>query len=234
MVTPMKPNSFEQSNCPVEKKIENFTKYIRRQRIARFLAHYEIFKKQLGVKGSVIECGVHHGGGLMTWAKLSSTLEPHNYHRKIIGFDTFSGFPAVTPEDSAFLGPAVGEFSENYDILAELNACIQEYDENRSINHIPKIELVPGDANLTIPDYIDKNPHLLVSLLYLDFDLYQPTLSALKAIVPRMPKGSIIAFDELNNAQWPGETLAAIEYLKMGNYRLECFYFEPNVSFIQI
>ena len=77
---------FEDSKCATDKKLANFTKYVRRQHLARFLVQYEIFKKQLRIKGSIVECGVHHGGGLMAWAKLSSILEPYNYHRKIIGY----------------------------------------------------------------------------------------------------------------------------------------------------
>ena len=54
---------FEESNCAADKKLANFPKYVRRQNIARFLAQSEIFKLQLPVKGSIVECGVHHGGG---------------------------------------------------------------------------------------------------------------------------------------------------------------------------
>ena len=85
---------------PIEIKFGNFTKYARRQKIARFLTQHEIFKKQIQIKGSVVECGVHHGSGIMAWAKISSTLEPYNYHRKVIGFDTFSGFPSVSAIDN--------------------------------------------------------------------------------------------------------------------------------------
>ena len=54
---------FDSSLCPTDAKLENFQKYVRRQTIARFLVQYELFKMQLQVKGSVVECGVHHGGG---------------------------------------------------------------------------------------------------------------------------------------------------------------------------
>src|SRR5579862_5662497 len=90
---------WEHSACPTSDKLGNFSKYVRRQDIARFLCRYEIFKRQMGSKGSIVECGVHHGGGAMTWAHISATLEPYNYHRKIIGFDTFRGFPAVAAQD---------------------------------------------------------------------------------------------------------------------------------------
>ena len=67
---------FDKSKCSTEKKLKNFSKYVKRQHIARFMVQYEIFKRQLNVIGSIIECGVHHGGGVMAWAKISSILEP--------------------------------------------------------------------------------------------------------------------------------------------------------------
>ena len=87
---------FNKSNFSTEDKLKNFTKYVSRKYIARFLVQNELFKKQIGIKGSIVECGVHQGGGLLAWGKLSSIYEPHNYHREIIGFDTFHGFPSVS------------------------------------------------------------------------------------------------------------------------------------------
>jgi len=225
---------FDESSCPTYDKLRNFSKYVRRQDIARFLCRYEIFKRQIGIKGSVVECGVHHGGGLMSWAHISTTLEPYNYHRKIIGFDTFEGFPDVAAQDGDGENAKAGAFSEGYDIHSELSQSIAEFDSNRFINQIGKVELVKGDAKKTIPQYLGNNQHLLISLLYLDFDIYQPTVTALSQLLPRVPKGGIIAFDEVNNPDWPGETSALIETLNIGRYRLECLEFEPNISFIQI
>jgi hypothetical protein len=226
---------FDQSRCPTDKKLANFPKYVRRQSIARFLVQHEIFKRILGIKGSVVECGVHHGGGVMAWAKLSSTLEPYNYHRRIIGFDTFEGFPSVSAVDEQGAAAAkTGMFREEYDTYSELQHCIEEYDANRFLNHIPKIELIRGDANQTIPQYVAAKRHLLVSLLYLDFDIYDPTATALKHFLPLMPKGAIVAFDEAANWDWPGETVALLEAFDLNCYRLECLEYEPNISFIQL
>jgi hypothetical protein len=225
---------FDQSKCPTEKKLANFSNYVRRQTIARFLAYTEIFKRQINIKGSIIECGVYNGGGIMNWAKLSSTLEPYNYHRKIIGFDTFEGFPELSEIDALNKHSKQGMFCEEHNVFEEMKEVIKEYDENRFINHIPKVELIKGDANITIPKYLEENKHLVVSLLFLDFDIYQPTITALEHLLPRIPKGGIIAFDEINNQDWPGETQALLEKINLNSYRLECFEFEPNISFIQL
>ena len=223
---------FDSSACATDKKLANFPKYVRRQTMARTLVQYEIFKKQLGIKGCVVECGVHHGGGVMAWAQFSAILEPYNYRRKIIGFDTFEGFPEVSEVDKTRDEVRAGMFAEGYNIYEELQQAVSEFDANRFINHIPKITLVKGDANDTIPDFVERNPWLLVSLLYLDFDIYKPTVTALKTILPRMPKGAILAFDEVNNENWPGETQAMLESLNISEHRLECFPFEPNISYI--
>jgi hypothetical protein len=75
------------------------------------------------------------------------------------------------------------------------------------------VTLVKGDVTKTIPDFLKDNRHVIVSLLYLDMDIYEPTKFALKELLPRMAKGSIIAFDELNWKSFPGETIAALEEL---------------------
>ena len=79
-----------------------------------------------------------------------------------------------------------------------------------------------------------KNPHTVVSLLFLDFDLYEPSKVALKYFVPRMPKGAIIAFDEINAQTFPGETQALLETVGINNLRIERFPFNTYLSYAQI
>jgi hypothetical protein len=227
---------FEASSDPVEVRIENFPKYVRRQHLTRFLALYEIFKRVLHVKGSIVECGVNRGYGLMSWAKLSAVLEPNNLTRKVYGFDTFSGFPAVGDRDVP--GSTNHEVAKEGGLAAdsyeELMKLIDVFDRDRFLGHIPKVELIQGDAKETIPDFVKTHPHLVVSLLFLDFDLFDPTQAALVHFLPRMPKGAIVAFDELDNPLWPGETLAVLETLGLRALRLERFEFDPYIAFAEI
>jgi hypothetical protein len=214
-------------------KFENFAKYISRQTLARFLALYEIFKLVLDVQGDVIECGVNWGNGLMGFALMSAVLEPINLQRRVIGFDTFSGFPKLSDKDiktSAFHKEA-HDGGLNVDSEEELMKCIELFDSNRFLGHINKVELVKGDAVKTIPSFIKKNPHTVISLLHLDFDIYEPTKRALESFLPRMPKGAAIVFDELNNRVWPGETLAVLDAAGICNFEIKRFSFEPHVSY---
>jgi hypothetical protein len=225
---------FEKCADPWEKKIENFPKYVKRQNLTKLLAQYEIFKRVLGIKGSVVECGVLRGASLMSWAQFSAILEPVNLTRRIYGFDSFEGFPAVSAQDRGPMSDHVkpGDLYANaYDELREL---IEIYDSYRFLGHVDKVHLIKGDATKTIPDFIETHQHLVVSLLFLDFDLYEPTRVALKHFVPRMPKGAIIAFDELDNPLWPGETRALLDELGIGNLRLERLEFDPYIGFAVI
>lgn len=214
-------------------KLENFPKYISRQTLARFLALYEIFKKVLHIQGDIIECGVNFGGGLMSFALMSTVLEPVNFQRRVIGFDTFSGFtpPAEVDVKSTARPDLMCEGGLAVDSYQDLERCIELYDANRFINHIPKVMLVKGDAIQTIPAYLGQHPYTVVSLLHLDLDLYEPTKVAIERFVPRMPKGAVIVFDELNNQTWPGETVAVLETIGIRNVRIERFSFEPHVSY---
>jgi hypothetical protein len=226
---------FNASADAIETRLENFPKYVRRQHLTRLFALYEVFKRVLPVKGSVVECGVNRGYGLMAWAKMSAILEPANLTRRIYGFDSFAGFPAVTDKDRT--GPqweTARPGALRADSFAELTRLIELYDQDRFLGHIPKVELVKGDATRTIPAFIADHPHVVVSLLFLDFDLYEPTRVALENFVPRMPKGAILAFDELDNPLWPGETNALIDTLGMGKLELERVEFDPYIAFARI
>lgn len=221
-----------------EIKISNFAKYAKMIDLQTFLFKTEIFKKIINVHGSIMEMGVFFGGGLMTWAKLSSILEPLNYQRKIIGFDTFSGFPSICSKDKLSINVKKnynmksckkGEFKA--DCLDDINQSIKLYDQERYYFNDKKIELVKGDVKFTVSKYIRNNPHLIVSLLNLDLDLYRPTKTALKHVVKRMPKGAIICFDEINHPNYPGETLAVIEELGINNLKIQRFEFAPRQSY---
>ena len=49
-----------------------------------------------------------------------------------------------------------------------------------------------------------------------------------------MPKGSIIAFDEINAEEWPGETLAVMDELGIGNLRIKRFEIGSLISYAVI
>jgi len=230
MAGPRVAKLFEQAADPTHVKLENAPKYMRRKTFTRMLSLYEVFKQVLDVKGSVVECGVNRGFGTMCWAQFSAVLEPANLTRRIYGFDSFEGFTGVHANDkNARLNPAKGGLkADSYD---ELKKLIDIYDSDRFLGHVDKVHLIKGDATKTIPEFVAKNKHLVVSLLFMDFDLYEPTKVALENFVPRMPKGAVLAFDELDNPIWPGETQAALESVGLRKLKLRRLPWDPYISY---
>jgi hypothetical protein len=224
---------FERSAESTEAKLETFPRYARRKTITRFITLYELFKTALDVKGSIVECGVFRGFGLMTWAHLSAVVEPANLTRRIYGFDSFEGFPSVGDKDAnRFRTPSIGGLRA--DAHDELSQLIAAYDDDRFLGHVDKVHLIKGDLTKTIPTFLQEHAHLVVSLLFLDVDLYEPTRVALEQLVPRMPKGAVLAFDELDNPIWPGETLAALETVGLRNLRIRRFPWDPYIGYAVI
>ena len=68
-------------------------------------------------------------------------------------------------------------------------------------------------------------------MLFLDFDLYEPTKVALEKLIPLIPKGGIVVFDELNDSRWPGETEALKEILKVNKISLKNFNYETHTTY---
>ena len=91
-----------------------------------------------------------------------------------------------------------------------------------------------GDAIKEVPKYLKNNPHTIISLAFFDFDIYEPTKKVLEYIKPRLVKGSIIAFDELNDPDAPGETLALMETIGLNNVELKKFPYASRVSYFKL
>jgi hypothetical protein len=224
-------NSWETGIGSTLDKLKSFTKYVPLSEFPKLFVKYELFKKVLGVHGAIIECGVHQGGGLLTWGMLSSIFEPVNHIRKIVGFDSFEGFTSIHEKDKALQNANLKVGGLAVDAEDDIRKSIELFDQFRPLGHIPKIQLVRGNAISTIPDFVKNTPQLVVAMLYLDFDVYEPTKVALQEFLPRMPKGSIIVFDELYNDQWPGETQAVVDTIGIQQLKLERFPFHPQISY---
>jgi hypothetical protein len=109
--------------------------YSDRQMLTASLTRIDLFKKVLEVQGAIVECGVHKANSLFLYYHLSSILEPYNFNRQIIGFDTTEGFRSLSSNDDNKLLESDFSVSSFQSILAW--AKLQ--DLNRAVSHITKI-----------------------------------------------------------------------------------------------
>ena len=218
---------------PEDLLLDNLGLFLRRQTLSRIILMDKLYKKILNLHGVVMEFGVFYGQNLSLFSSFRGMYEPYNFNRKIIGFDTFEGFPSVDKHDGNHSIVKKGSYSvsTNYENL--LSSILKIHQNNSPINHINKFELVKGDACNTVSEYLKNNPETIISFAYFDFDIYKPTVEVLNAIKPHLTKGSILAFDELNCKAFPGETIAFNEVLGLNNYKLNRDNNNPYVSWIE-
>lgn len=185
---------------------------------SRLLYLNMLYQKIVDVPGVICEFGVHWGATLAQLINLRSIHEPFNHSRTIYGFDTFAGFPAVHEKDGGAY--RVGDLATQENYEETLDHILGLLETFPPLSHIKKYGLIKGDASQTIDKWLDDNPHAIISLAIFDMDLYEPTKVVLEKIRPRLAKGSILAFDELNCKYFPGETRALDEVFGLNNLRL--------------
>ena len=224
---------FKNAPIPDNELLTNLGLFINRQSLSRVIFMNELYQKIINVNGVVMEFGVRWGQNLSLFSNFRGMYEPYNYTRKIIGFDTFSGFPSVHKNDGTkdFIQKGAYGVSENYENY--LDDILAYHEQESPISHKKKYELIKGDATKTIKEYLTNNPQTIISFAYFDFDIYEPTKVCLEAILPHLTKGSIIAFDELNDPNFPGETIAFKEVLGLNNYEIKRSPLNPLLSYIE-
>jgi hypothetical protein len=173
-------------------------------RIGKAISQYMLFRQTIEVSGDIIECGGFKGA---SFSRFSMYRKLHGLEdKRLIGFDTFGGFPET-------------DFSEDFDLR---NKFISEGGRGISVDQLWKVleekkcrknvELVEGNICKTVPEFIKKNPGLRISFLNLDVDIYEPSVTILEYLYPRISRGGVLMLDDYNT--FPGETKAANDFFK--------------------
>ena len=190
-------------------------------RIGKMVAHYELFKMSSKIPGCIIECGVFKGASLIRFATFLKLLKSN---KKIIAFDTF-GKHTTTKISS--------DHKRRKILLSHGKEAISE----KQLMNILKrkgleknIQLIKGDITETVPNYLKLNPKLKISLLNLDVDFYEPSMSILKNFYPKLSKGGILMLDDYG--VWDGETMAVDEYFASKKIKIRKHMFSPTPSYV--
>lgn len=205
------------------------TVFLKRQVLSRILYQDMLYRRIIDVPGVICEFGVHWGATMATLCNLRGIHEPYNHSRRIVGFDTFGGFAGVEQADGGFSQD--GDYATASGYEEELTEILSLHESFSPIAQIRKFELVKGDVVETLPHWLEANPHAIVAMAIFDMDIFKPTRVALETILPRLVKGSMLVFDELNCPHFPGETQAVMEVLGLNNLRLERFPHQPYCAF---
>lgn len=219
-------------NCPIpqNERISNSGLFVKRQDLTKQLFFNDLYSKILGIHGVIMEFGVRWRQNLVTLSNLRGIHEPFNYSRKIIGFDTFSGFANISEKDGSHEIIKKGSFSVTKNYESYLDKVLK-YHESECPSHINKNFIIKGDATVTLEKYLLEYLETIIAFAY--FDVYEPIKKCLELIKPFLTKGSTIGFDELNDSQFPGETVALKEVLGLGNISIKRSKYSGIQSYVE-
>ena len=190
-------------------------------RIGKMLAHYELLKLSSKIPGCIIECGVFKGISLI---RLATFLKLLKSNKKIIAFDTFGKHPTTKISSDHKRRNKLLSHGEKGISEKQLMKVLRQKGLEKSIR------LVKGDITETVPRYLKLNPKLKISLLNLDVDFYEPSISILKNFYPKLSKDGILMLDDYGI--WDGETMAVNEYFSGKNIKIRKFLFSQTPSYI--
>lgn len=224
---------FQSSPLPTEDLLFNLGLYTRSSLLVKFLVMHEVYQKFLHIPGVMMEFGTWWGQNLVLLENLRAILEPFNKQRKIIGFDTFSGYPLPTVTDGNSSVWQEGSYATSTAYMDHLSILLKTHEASNVLGHIQDVhQLVQGDVTQTVPDYFKQHPETIVAFAYFDMGLYQPTKVALETIKPHLVSGSVILLDELTWPEAPGEALAFKELFRPNEYHIEKVKLYPSKTIL--
>jgi hypothetical protein len=224
----------ERSPIPGNEALANLGLFHVRASFVRMQFMYNLYLKALTTHGVIMEFGVRWGQNLALLTTFRNIHEPFNLSRKIIGFDTFEGFPSVSPNDGDSEEARVGAYSVTDDYRSYLDQLLTVQERLGPRSHVKRHELVQGDVVATLPKYLEEHPETVIALAYFDLDLYEPTKACLNAIRPHLARNSVVGFDELVSDNFPGETQALKEAWGLSDFEIVRDPTSPQQSYLVI
>ena len=222
---------YKNNPLPDDQVLENIGLFLNTKNLSRILFMNFIYQKILDIQGVVIEFGTRWGQNISLFSALRGIYEPYNIQRKIIAFDTFEGFPSISSKDGGDNCIKTGNLNvtKNYENYLDVIMDFQEKDN--PVSHIKKYVIRKGDAVIELKKYLEDNPQTIVSMVFFDLDLYEPTKICLQLIKPHLVKGSLLAFDQLCTDNFPGETIALKETFNLNEIKLHRYRYSTQVSY---
>ena len=222
---------FKRTPIPDDELLAQLGLYLNRQTLSRILFMHELYTQIVRVPGIVVELGVRWGQNLALFSSFRGMEEPFNHTRRIVGFDTFSGFPEPSVQDGDAPIASAGAYAVPKGYEDYLHDVLAYHEQESPLAHLRKFELVHGDATETLPRYLAERPETVVALAYFDFDLYEPTRVCLETMRPHLVRGSVLGFDQLGSRNFPGETLAVRKVLGLEGLRLRRSPYAAQASY---
>ncbi|RJQ36813.1 hypothetical protein C4552_02895 [Candidatus Parcubacteria bacterium] len=159
-----------------------------RGNVDRLLYFHRMFERIENVPGAIVEMGV---GKAKSFQMITLLALAHQRPEVIWGFDSFEGYPEVSPEDESPRNRKKGQWKiiradEVRPILLRAGVPAEYYDA--------RVRIVPGFFEDVLASVIEEMGP--IAYLHLDVNLYAAYKLCLDQLFPHVAPGGIILFDE--------------------------------------
>lgn len=209
----------------------NFNLMMNEERLSKFAVHWEAMKMVSGIPGTIVECGVFKGTSFVLFALMRQLLGS-NFSAKLIAFDVFSDeFP-----DTAFEQDKA-QRAHWIETAGGSSISVEQLSDVLSNKGIANFELIAGDVVTTVPKYAQEHQGMKISLLNVDIDFVEPTMTVLEYFYDRVCRGGIILLDNYagegtSGQSYHGDTHGIDEFFKNRDVAIRKFPFASRPAYI--
>ena len=195
--------------------------------------------------GVYLELGTYRGSTLLSCAEASVFF---NLKTKLIGLDTFQGFPDnLTANNYDHPNHFIELFNRGVISKKHFEKASERTKNFKSLSHLNKeyfkdidfiFEHVKRYDNISLIKSEIKDARKLVDepikVLFFDCDLYQSYIDGLNIFYDKVIKGGSIIFDEYFSYKYPGALQAVIDFFKEKNPEIIKYMTEEGFERVMI
>lgn len=226
---------YASSPIPDEQKLNHLGLYNRSSILARYLHYHELYNLFLSSPGVILIYGYGYGNAIISFLSLRAILEPYNYSRKIICFESFknsSELSYYTENRYNFTSDKYEYFSQSSDYITFLKQVIDFHEDENILSHIPKVDIYYANPVQDSKTVLKACKDLKISLVYFDRVFVENLIEVLHEIEPYLDKDTIICPSTINSYIPTGELDACREVLGK-NLQITKSKFIPDKVYIR-
>lgn len=186
--------------------ITNYGLFSGNTNLFKTLKIYQLISEVSHIKGDFIELGIHRGNTSLLIKKI---LDIFKIKKKLFLLDHFKGLVNFTNNDTKISKKFKFKYRSK---KSQVETFINFF-------KFKNVKIINKDATTLKEGFFDKKQKFC--FVYLDMDLYEPTMNALNSIHNHVSKGGYIIFDEGLKKDWSeGKAIKKFYNLNKKKYKI--------------
>lgn len=228
-------NLFQNYDAPKDETERSMALFLRGSQLARILGVHEVYQHIISIPGAIMDFGTWRGSTAVLCENYRAIYEPLNFQRKIYAFDTFLGYAGFQENEAKVENIQNGTYAINDNYDKDLEELLKIHEQNNAMGHINgKHHVIKGDVTKTLPQLLENNKGLSLSLVFFDLNSYTPTYEVMQKVLERLLVGGIICIWQFSRQEIQAEAEVFFELIHSKiNYTIHTCKTYPSLIWIK-